>query len=120
MGREMKHNAFNEISLLLDYSERIYQEYLKSNHQFFYANILRNVNSKLHECLLNNSRYLNSEARRNAIELMLHLDVWKQIWDYEFKVQKPKLGDKFNFQNNQNFPREDVNSLLLELKILDE
>ena len=116
----MKHNTFNEISLLLDYSERIYQEYLKSNHQFMYANILRNVNSKLYECLLNNSQYLHSEARRNAIELMLHLDVWKKIWDYEFKIRKPSLNDEFTFDNSKNFPREDVVNLLLELKNLGE
>ena len=120
MESEIKRNVFNEISLLLDYSELIYQQYLKSDNQFIYANILRNVNSKLYECLLNNSCYLTSETRRNAIELMLHLDVWKQIWDCEFEVQKPSLRDKFTFDNDVNFPKESMKRLLLELASLGE
>ena len=120
MESEIKGNVFNEISLLLDYSERIYQEYLKSDNEFIYANILRNVNSELYDCLVKNSCYLTSESRRNAIELMLHLDVWKQIWDCEFQVQKPSLRDKFTFDNDVNFPREKVKRLLLELATLGE
>ena len=120
MESEIKGNVFNENSLLLDYSERIYQEYLKSDNQFIYANILRNVNSKLYECLVKNSCYLTSESRRNAIELMLHLDVWKQIWDCEFELQKPSLREKFAFDNHVNFPRERVKWLLLELATLGE
>ena len=120
MEYEIKRNVFNEISLLLDYSERIYQEYLKSDNQFIYAIILRNVNSKLYECLVKNSCYLTSEFRRNAIELMLHLDVWQQIWDCEFEAQKPSLRDKFTFDNDVNFPREKVKWLLLELANLGE
>ena len=115
MESEIKGNVFNEISLLLDYSERIYREYLKSDNQFIYANILRNVNSKLYECLVKNSCYLTSESRRNAIELMLHLDVWKQIWDCEFELQKPSLRDQFTFANDVSFPRKNVKWLLLEL-----
>ena len=48
------------------------------------------------------------------MELMLHLDVWEQIWDSEFEFQKPGLRDKFTFDNDVNFPREKVKSLLLE------
>jgi hypothetical protein len=116
---EIKHNVFNEISLLLDYSERIYQEYLKSENQFIYANILRSVNSNLYNCLIKGSCYLNLESRRNAIELMLHLDVWKQVWDYEFEFQKPNLMDKFTFENEVKFPSENVKKLMLELASLD-
>ena len=114
MGSEVKRNFFNEMSLLLDYSERVYREYLKSDSQFIYANILRNLNSKLYECLVTNSYYFTSESRSNAVELMLHLDVWEQIWDSEFEFQKPGLRDKFTFDNDVNFPREKVKSLLLE------
>lgn len=119
MQTKIKPSVFSEISLLLEYSERIYREYWKSDNQFIYASMLRNVNSKLYECLVNNSCYLTIDSRANAIELMLHLDVWKQIYDCEFQLQTPNLRDKFTFDNDVKFPRDNVKKLLLELGSLE-
>lgn len=116
----VKPNAYNEISLLLDYSERIYREYLNANNQFIYANILRKTNEKLYQCLMKYSSFFQEQSRKDAIELMFHLDVWKEIWDDEFEKQKPNLTDSFTFNNDVNFPKEEVKQLLSELASLSE
>ena len=45
LGRRV---VYAEIKLLLDYSQRIYQEYLASKKKFIYASVLRKVNAKLY------------------------------------------------------------------------
>ena len=104
-----------EIKFLLDYSFRLYQEYLESNKTFIYASILRKVNSRLYERLNDSLAYLKDETFADALELMLHLDVWMTIWDSEYDEKKPQLRDTFTFDNNMNFPKSSVQKLLLDL-----
>nr|WP_011899476.1 hypothetical protein [Vibrio anguillarum]CAJ87703.1 hypothetical protein [Vibrio anguillarum serovar O2] len=120
MTSQNKPNGYCEIALLLDYSERIYQEYMRSGKKFIYAKILRNVNERIYENLINYSCHLQPQVRNCAVELMLHLDVWRAIWDSEFETQKPKLRDVFTFSNEVNFPRKYVDSLLSELACLSD
>ena len=110
-----RRRAHAEIKLLLDYSKRLYSEYLESNKMFIYASVLRKVNARLYERLNDNVAYLKDESHADALELMLHLDVWMTIWDYEFKMQNPSLQDAFTFHNDVNFPGDSVTKLLLEL-----
>jgi len=109
-----------EIKFLLDYSFRLYQEYLESNKTFIYASILRKVNSRLYERLNDSLAYLKDETFADALELMLHLDVWMTIWDSEYDEKKPQLRDTFTFDNNMNFPKSSVQKLLLDLASLSE
>jgi hypothetical protein len=112
IGRRVAHA---EIKLLLDYSYQIYQKYLQSNKQFLYASVLRKVNAKLYEALLDSIVHLKDETHADALEFMLHLDVWMAIWDVECIEKKPQLWDTFTFQNEINFPQRNVHRLLMDL-----
>ena len=85
-----KGMANSEIRFLLDYSFRLYQEYLDSNKTFIYASILRKVNGRLYERLNDSIAYLKDETFVDALELMLHLDVWMTILDSEYDKKKPQ------------------------------
>ena len=112
--------ANSEIRFLLDYSFRLYQEYLDSNKTFIYASILRKVNGRLYERLNDSIAYLKDETFADAMELMLHLDVWMTIWDSEYDEKKPQLRDTFTFDNNMNFPKSSVEKLLSDLASFSE
>lgn len=115
-----KGMANAEIRFLLDYSFRLYQEYLDSNKTFIYASILRKVNGRLYERLNDSIAYLKDETFADALELILHLDVWMTIWDSEYDEKKPQLLDTFTFDNNMNFPKSSVEKLLLDLASFSE
>ena len=110
-----KRSAHVEIKLLLDYSLRLYQEYLESDKKFIYASVLRKVNVRLYKRLQDSVVHLKDESHVDAMELMLHLDIWMTIWDYEYAEKKPQLWDVFKFDNNINFPKASVKKLLLDL-----
>ena len=115
-----KHIAYFEIKLLLDYSQRLYDEYLKSDKKFIYALILRKVNGRLYERIADSAMYFKGGNHVDALELMLHLDVWMSIWDCECKEKKPQLSDVFAFQSNNKFPTDSVEKLLLGLAASSE
>jgi hypothetical protein len=110
-----QRNCYADITLLLNYSHRLYKEYLNSDKKFIYASILRKVNSSLYESLHQSVRFLKEKYHADAIELMLHLDVWMTVWDYEYEKQEPQLWDVFKFNNDVGFPNDNVNKLLSEL-----
>ena len=60
------------------------------------------------------------ETYADALEFMLHLDVWMTIWDSEYDEKKPQLNDTFTFDNDINFPKSSVENLLLDLASLSE
>ena len=109
-----KRGAHAEIKLLLDYSHLLYQKYLESDKKFVYASILRKANGRLYEKLLDSIAYLKEETYADALELMLHLDVWMTIWDSEYEEKNPKLLDAFVFENDVNFPKSSVEKILSE------
>ena len=84
--------VYAEIKLQIDYSHRIYQEYLASKKNFIYASVLRKVNDRLYERLQYSVSYLKDESFTDAIELMLHLDVWMTIWDCEYEEKTKAIG----------------------------
>jgi hypothetical protein len=110
-----KRSSYAEITLLLNYSHRLYNEYLNADKKFIYASILRKVNGRLYERLHECVSFFKEKSHADILELMLHLDVWMTIWDYEFKMQNPSLQDAFTFHNDVNFPGDSVTKLLLEL-----
>jgi len=115
-----KRIAHTEIKLLLDYSHQLYQKYLESKKKFIYASILRKVNARLYERLHDSIAHLKDETYADALEFMLHLDVWMTIWDYEFEEKKPQLMDTFTFHNDINFPKSSVENLLSDLADFSE
>jgi len=117
VGKRITHA---KIRLLLDYSHRLYTMYLESNKKFIYAQILRKVNGRLYEILHDSTSHLKDETYADAIEFMLHLDVWMTIWDSEYDKNKPQLHDTFTFDNDINFPKSSVKNLLLDLASLNE
>lgn len=115
-----KRIIYAEIKFLLDYSYRLYQEYLQSNKTFFYASILRKVNGRLYVRLHDSITHLKVETYADALDLMLHLDVWMAIWDSEYDEKKPQLRDTFTFDNDMNFPKSSVENILFDLASLSE
>jgi hypothetical protein len=110
-----KISAHADIKLLLDYSHKLYKEYLKSDKKFIYASILRKVNHRLYEQLQDSIVHLKESSHADVLDLMFHLDVWMTIWDYKYEEQKPLLSDVFTFDNDINFPKDSVKNLLSDL-----
>lgn len=109
-------NCFNELSLLFEYSYKVYKEYIKSEKQFLYAKILFGVNQKIYKKLILNSSKFDHAIDNDVISLLIHLDVWRTIWMDEFEAQNPKLKDTFTFSNDVRFPKESADRLLSSLK----
>ena len=59
---------YNETVLILNYSKRLYNEYLNSNKKFIYASILRKVNGRLYDGLQDSLSSLEEKSHANAIE----------------------------------------------------
>ena len=115
-----KRKSHSEIKLLLNYSHQLYQKYLESDKKFVYASILRKVNARLYERLNDSIMHLRDETYVDALEFMLHLDVWMKFWDAEYEKKKPQLWDAFTFHNDTNFPKSSVENLLLDLADFSE
>ena len=111
-----KRIAHTEIKLLLDYSHQLYQKYLESNKKFVYASVLRKVNARLYDSI----SHLKDETYADALEFMLHLDVWMTIWDSEYEEKKPQIWDTFPFHNDTNFPKSSVENLHFDLTDFSE
>ena len=91
---------------------------MESNKKFVYAPILRKVNARFYESVHDSIAYLEDVTCADALELMLHLDVWMTIWDAEYDEKKPQLCDNFTFDNDINFTKSSVDNLLLDLASL--
>jgi len=105
-------NFFRELNLLLDYSNKIYSNYLQSGKLFLYAKVLYGTNQRISQLLINNLYRCKDNEQKDAIALMFHLDVWSAIWIEEFEVQEPNLKDVFSFDNEVTFPKESVERLI--------
>jgi hypothetical protein len=73
------------------------------------------VNARLYERLHDSVAHLKGETHDDALEFILHLDVWMTIWDSEYEEKKPQLWDTFTFHNDINFPKSSVEKILLDL-----
>ena len=109
----------NKLNLLLLETEKTYKDYHDSGKIFKHAKILRCQNTKLLHLLEREIDLLEDNQQVKVRELMEHLDVWKKIWDKEYREKNPQRNDIFYFHNSNNFPRKTVNSLMEYKTILE-
>ena len=102
-----------KLDLLLSKVSKIYLDYHDNNKIFKYAKRLRIQNEKIRVLLHNNIKFLNSYSnKKEALELLRHINEWRRLWDIEFKKNKPNEEDQFCFENKISFPKESVDSLI--------
>ena len=113
-----KHNVYVEIKLLLVNSLLLCQMYLEPNKKFVYASVIRKINARFYTRIHDSILHLKDDTRADALDLMLHLDVWMTIRDCEYEEQNPKLLDAFTFDNDISFLKPSVGKILLDFFIL--
>ena len=108
-----KHHLLVErLAFLLGYAEKAYEHYFTNGKKFVFASILYSVNEKIRCLLFDEILSLPAEKRRDAMELIFHIEVWQGIWSDERSRKQPGWSDEFTFDNEINFPKESVARLL--------
>lgn len=104
--------VLKELEGLLAVAEKTYHSYMLNNKKFYFARKLFETNEKIHDLLKSNLTKLSNKNKRNALDLIFHLDTWSSVWEKEYNKQKPKPDDQFTFVNEVNFPKKSVDNLL--------
>lgn len=105
-------NILGPLDTLLKRGEVAYKNYISKKRIFLYATILKENNMRIRELILGNSHLLPSNQHINAIELVAHIDTWSVSWNDLNESKNHSLFDEFAFENNVNFPKKSVDSLL--------
>ena len=109
----MKEKEFYiKIQLYLKLTQFSYSDYIKNEKKFVHTKVLRKFNGLLLNHILNNPEIIYGDDFENFIELIHHLSVWIEKWDYYVKKDNPGLNDKFIFENESTFPKEFVERLI--------
>jgi|TARA_B110000977_G_C11032243_1_gene475742 hypothetical protein len=112
----MKEKEFYiKIQLYLKLTQFSYSDYIKNEKKFIYTKVLRKFNGLLLDHILNNPKMIYGVDFENFIELIQHLSVWIEKWDYYVKKDNPSLNDKFIFENESSFPK-DFGERLIRIK----
>ena len=112
MSANALENLIKELKFLLNYAEKVYSAYINNNKEFIYSKVLFGVNEDINKLVKNNILLFSKEKHIDAIELIFHIDIWKNIWLDEFEKQKPQGRDIFTFPNKITFPNKSVDRLL--------
>ena len=102
----------SELNSLLNYAEKIYSVYIKNGKKFVFAKVLFDVNSEIHHLVKSNIVICTEEQKKDAYDLLFHIDVWRNIWLDEFEQKKPQWSNEFSFPNEIKFPIKSVERLL--------
>lgn len=111
MQKEAKKEFLGKLYILFKRSDKTYASYLQNNKQFLFAKILKKCNDNILQLLVENSHLLSDELIKDSMELIFHLDIWIEKWNYFELKQKPKIEDSFVFENEHTFPHNAVQNL---------
>lgn len=101
-----------EVKTQLERSHLAYKSYINGGKKFLYAKILKISNDELRDLLVRKTHLLPAEQNKNAVSLIHHLDVWSTLWEDACMFMKPSILSVFVFDNQVNFPANEVESLL--------
>ncbi|MDX1373454.1 MAG: hypothetical protein R3321_13355 [Nitrososphaeraceae archaeon] len=104
------------IHRLLTFSECIYQRYLETQGSYRYAKILREINYKIEQEILQSITDFEVDDLESIFELLEHLQVWRMEWDHLNENESFKLDDSFKFSTIIPFPKK-VNDVLRKYEI---
>ena len=108
------------LEFLLKRGDIAYKSYMSNGKIFLYAKIIKENNRSIKELLLENAYLLPPSQQLNAIDLVIHIDVWSIIWEDLDKKKSHSLNDEFCFKNNVNFPQKSIDSLLQYFATLNQ
>jgi hypothetical protein len=106
-------NFLGVVITQINRSNFAYKSYIESGNIFMYAKILKTSNDELRDLLVSKSHLLPLERYRNALALIHHIDVWSVLWEDAFLLLSPSINSVFKFDNEVNFPKKDVESLII-------
>lgn len=101
-----------KLDRLLMYAHKVYESYKESGNKFCFAKVLFEINSRISELLYDFIDVIPEAQKKDAVELMFHIDVWKEIWLDEASQRQPKHNEHFAFPNEITFPKKSVERLL--------
>lgn len=107
------------LTVLLGRGDAIYRHYMANGKTFLYAKILKDNNARIRELIIEKAYLLPIVVQPQAIELLVHIDVWYARWEALEASKVHGLNDEFVFANEINFPQSSVNelkTLYLQLK----
>jgi hypothetical protein len=112
MNIKNEESFLGMLDTLLKRGQVIYAKYISDGKKFLYAKILKDNNEKIRELILAHTYLLPVEQQSNAIDLLIHIDVWIVLWNDLYNKDKFfYLYEEFSFENTVNFPKDSVNSL---------
>ncbi|NDV22182.1 hypothetical protein [Desulfovibrio sp. JC022] len=100
------------LDTLLKRGNIVYRQYLDNEKQLLFAKVIKDNNMRIRELVLAYTHILPEVHQANAIDLVVHVDVWNVLWEDLFASKDWNLCDSFVFENKVNFPRESVDSLI--------
>ena len=101
-----------QLEFLLEYSAKIYNQYILNGKTYLHAKILKQINEDIRTFLIANASNFNDEKRNAIMDLIYHIDIWRCLWQEYYDIQTPKLGEKFAFDNDVNFPHDSLKKIL--------
>ena len=117
MQQQAKREFLGKLYILFKRSDKTYANYIKNNKQFLFAKILKKCNDDILELLVENSHLLSDELIKDSMELIFHLDIWIEKWNYYENELKPRIEDSFIFENEYTFPNNAVQNLKKEFLV---
>lgn len=87
-------------------SEIVYKNYLQDDKKFIHAKILKTCNEQLRSLLIENSHLLSETLQKDALNLIIHYDIWIEKWNELEQTKKFSLDEIFVFQNRHTFPKD--------------
>lgn len=91
--------------------EKSYRGYAANGQQFLYAKLLRRDNEALRQLIFANTAAFPPELEAPMLNLVHHLDVWRELWDHHAGMSQPGPLEAFAFANAVTFPRNDVEQI---------
>ena len=83
------------------------------------ADLTKENNDYIRSLLLTNSHLLPEFQQKNALKLLHHLDIWCCLWEHHQEKLNPNADTTFVFDNTVNFPKTEVNDLLIYSQSLE-
>jgi hypothetical protein len=104
--KNRKINILGKVYLNFERSRIAYDNYIKEEKIYLHARILKECNLKIRDLLLENAYILEENLRNDAMDLIIHYDIWVEKWNDLKQKRDPQLYDVFIFENEYRFPKE--------------
>ncbi len=97
-------------------TEIAYTDYLEGGHTYRFACVLWLSNERIVHLINTYSHMFDEEQQDNMKAITAHLVVWQDCWRKLDATADFKKNDRFVFQNDHRFPREQANKFIDYLK----